>query len=240
MNNTKVKGKERSTSDDEQLALPSFSCSDYLDGVDLDDINSMFESSGWDYSAFDDDEGCGISTTEEGTAEKEIMQSISSKNKTGDSTLPTGSEILQNCGTTPSCIEDNAKAYCTTVPESNMQHNSFNTLYQQHQLFLAGLTAVPAASGSFVSQQLQQNVILNIQQLKQLTESMRRSEITRRQVHLQRQAMAAAAQQKQQMKPADTESMQNMSNWLGSRISQSKRQLQSYANTMRYFDIVHG
>jgi hypothetical protein len=65
---------------------------------------------------------------------------------------------------------------------------------------------------------------------------MKRSEVTRRQVQLQRQVMVAAAQQKQQMKSMDTETMQKMSNWLGSRIAQSKKQLQAYANTMRYFD----
>jgi hypothetical protein len=222
MNNNNRINNYLTMSDDHGLILPAFSCNDYLDGADLDYINSLLESPDWDDSTQHDGDVSGIDSADEYLF--------------GSTTAP--SEFVPEYETNAIHVTASGEDYCAAMPDRNLQYSSLIALHrnqQQQQLFPAVLTAVPEAPGSFISQQ-QQNAIVNIQQLERLTESMKRSEVTRRQVQLQRQVMVAAAQQKQQMKSMDTETMQKMSNWLGSRIAQSKKQLQAYANTMRYFD----
>jgi hypothetical protein len=208
-------------SDDNCLILPDFSCNDYLDGADLDYINSLLESPGWDSTQYDVDV-IGNNMTDVG------------------STIPT--EFVPDCGGNAIQGSKLGVEYCVDIPDSNLPYSSLISspcLQQQQQMFPAVLNSVTAVPGSFISQQ-QQNAIVNIQQLERLTESMKRSEVTRRQVQLHRQAMFSAAQEKQHIKSMDTEAMQNLSNWLGNRIAQSKKQLQAYTNTMRNFDILQG
>ena len=94
-----------------------------------------------------------------------------------------------------------------------------------------------------------QQLSQEIEQLKRLVESMRRSEITRSQIIRERQAMAAMQQQPHQFndqslqlltdavrqgRKFDTQSMQHISDWLSGQIAQSMRQLEGYIHTMTY------
>lgn len=214
----------------EPLALPDFSCTDFFDDRELDCIDSMFQTSVWDSDYENDIDPVPLS-------EEMAVSEMQPSSHTNSGTVPSGSEIFQSFGINPSLFDDSCGAYSATVHESNALYHGFN-LCQHHQQHASCQTADLAPEG-LVSPQQQQNVLVNIQQLKRLTESMRRSAISRHQVLLQRQAMAAA-QKKQDEKQVDAESLHNMSNWLNGRISQSKRQLRAYANTMSYFDIVHG
>ncbi len=223
MNLKNISNYNMTMSDDNCLVFPDFSSNDYLDGVDLEYINSLLESPGWEDSTQYDVDVMGNNMTDVG------------------STMPT--EFVLDLGGNAIQGSKCGAEYCMDIPDSNLPYSSLISSHclqqQQQQMFPAVLNSVSAVPGSFISQQ-QQNAIVNIQQLERLTESMKRSEVTRRQVQLHRQAMFSAAQQKQHIKSMDTEAMQNLSNWLGSRIAQSKKQLQTYTNTMRNFDILQG
>jgi hypothetical protein len=209
---------------DDQLELPGFAC-DNFDDIELESINSLSETLIWDPEYDEDIEYIDC----RGEADSRDSQYSSDVSGRG-STVPSGSEILQNLAVRPSLLVESGGSTATTPHDSSFHHDG-SLFSQQH-------AASQSKEGDFVLQQ-QQNVLLNIQQLKRLTESMRRSAMSRHQVQLQRQAMAAA-QKTHAEKQAAMESSQNIPSWLNDRIAQSRRQLQSYANTMPYFDIVHG
>lgn len=198
----------------DQLELPDFTC-DNFDDIELESINSLSQTLFWD-SEYEDDNDYFYS---EGEADSSDAQYLS--NASSIQTEPNGSEIFQDTGY--------SKAH-----DSSFHHDG--ALFSQQHSSSQSSSFCP--EGDFALQQ-QQNILLNIQQLRRLTESMRRSAVSRHQVQLQRQAMAAA-QKTQIEKQAEIESSQKIPSWLNDRIALSRRQLQSYATTMRYFDIVHG
>jgi hypothetical protein len=207
----------------DQLELSGFAC-DNFDDIELVSIHSLSETLLWDSECEDDIEYIGC------RGEADSSDSQYSSNASGSSSIvPSGSEIYQNLAIRPSLLVESGGSNATTF------HDSFHL---DDSLFSQQPVASQSTEGDFVLQQ-QQNVLLNIQQLKRLTESMRRSAVSRHQVQLQRQAMAAV-QKTHAEKQAEMESSQNIPSWLNYRIAQSRRQLQSYANTMLYFDIAHG
>lgn len=201
----------------DQLELPGFTC-DNLDDIELESINSLSQTLFWD-SEYDDDSDYFYC---EGEADSSDAQYLS--NASSILAEPIDSAIFQEIG-----------GSCATKAHDSSFHLDGSLFSQQHA---AGQSSSCSHEGDFVLQQQQQNILLNIQQLKRLTESMKRSAVSRHQVQLQRQAMAAA-QKTHIEKQAEMETSQKIPSWLNDRISSSRRQLQSYATTMRYFDIVH-
>eukprot|EP00590_Aulacoseira_subarctica_P010795 CAMPEP_0172419696 /NCGR_PEP_ID=MMETSP1064-20121228/6089_1 /TAXON_ID=202472 /ORGANISM="Aulacoseira subarctica , Strain CCAP 1002/5" /LENGTH=223 /DNA_ID=CAMNT_0013159279 /DNA_START=37 /DNA_END=708 /DNA_ORIENTATION=- len=168
--------------------------------------------------------------------------------------------------TTVTCTSDPTASYSTSAGEAaqnviknNVMNQGVTSIFGVHVDNSVPLSAVPSADyniavntpPTYNTPQAASHPQLSqeIEQLKRLVESMRRSEITRSQIIRERQAMAAMQQQPQQFddqslqiltdamrqgRKFDTQSMQYISDWLSGQIAQSMRQLESYIHTMTY------
>lgn len=172
--------------------------------------------------------------------ENEVDRSHTMVTCTGDHTAPysTAAEAAQN-------VINNVTDQGVTSIFGVHVNNSVLQSAAPSPEYMTVNTPPPTYTPPAPHQQLSQE----IEQLKRLVESMRRSEITRSQIIRERQAMAAMQQQPQQFndqslqlltdavrqgRKFDTQSMQHISDWLSGQIAQSMRQLEGYIHTMTY------